>query len=268
MPGLSEFSAGFGLDEVTTKSGRRKAEAEEQQLDIGDLQLKIAKELYGDTDPLRVSGEASLGEFQNNGRLPAPFLEGIKRDAKTYGLDEFLAGGEVPVAVNLDPSTAYKRDVLEQQFTRARENTLNAAPAQGGRLASSLTDLEAARALGVTQIESEAQNQEQALREKLYGVGLDFEQKNAQEDLNLRKQLFASALGIGYGEAQAGLSGLAGASSTFGNVAALALQESLEKQKRAQEKAQFLGSFGAGAAGGGKKPSGGGGNDQSGVPYD
>ncbi len=248
MPGLSEFSAGFGLDESLTKSGKRKAEAQDQQLDIGELQLRIAKELYGDTEPLRVSSEASLGQFANQGILPTPFLSDTRRSANTYGLDQFLEGGEVPAAVNLDLSTAYKRDVLEQQFGRARENTLNAAPAQGGRLAGSLTDLEAQRALGVTGIESEAQNQEQALREKLYGVGLDFEQTAQAEDQNLRRALFATSLGLGYQQADSALGGLAQSSATYGNAAALSLQESLEKQRRSQEKAQFLGSFGSGAS--------------------
>lgn len=251
MPGLSEFSAGYGLDEYTTKSGKRKAQAQEQQLDIGDLQLRIAKELYGDTEGLRVGGEASLSNFQQGGQLPAPFLEGIRRPTNTYGLDTFLAGGDLPAAVDIAPSTAFNRDVLEQQFARARENTIAQSPAIGGRLADSLVDLEAQRALGVTGIEAQAQNEERALAQRLYGVGLDFEQQAARQDQDLRKQLFASSLGIGYGQPSVALGGLAGSSNTFGNVASLALAESLEKQKRAQEKAAFLGSFGTSGIGGG-----------------
>lgn len=248
MPGLSEFSAGFGLDEYTTKSGRRKAKAEEQALDIGEQQFNIAKELYTTARPLRLAGTNALQSFVLGGGLPNALQT---PEPERYGLNEFLETGELPTAVDVAPSTALNRDVLERQFTRARESAIAQAPTLGGALASSLTDLEAQRALGVTAIEAQANETTRQLAQQLFGVGLDLEQREVDTDRRRRDALFAAALGIGSGAPATALGGLAGASGTYTNVASLALAESLEKQKRAQEKAAFLGSFGTSGLGGG-----------------
>lgn len=261
MPGLSEFSAGFGLDEVTTKSGRRKKEAQEQQLDIGALQLRIAEELYGSSTPLRQGSVALLQEFEHSGALPQAVYP---REPDLAGLDTFLRTGELPTAVQPAPLpsvpdlTAANRDVLEQQFDVARDNLISQAPTQGGRLAQSLAALEAQRALGVTQLageqrglqyqqdlgEAERQN---ALAARLYGVGLDVNREQTNTENQLRRGLFSTAVGTGFGQVDSALGGLAQSSSTFGNVASVALKESLEKQERAQDKAGTFGGFGAGA---------------------
>jgi len=278
MPGLSEFSAGFGLDEYTTKSGKRKAEAEEQQLDIGALQLGIAKELYGKSTPLRDSGVGQLEQFLNYGSLPYAFQ--TARGPDLAGLDTFLQTGTLPTAVqrrglpSVPDLTAANRDVLEQQFDVAKDNLIAQAPTQGGRLASSLAALEAQRALGVTQLATQQRSRqyeqdlgeaqrEQALATRLYGVGLDVNREQANIDQQLRRGLFSTAVGTGFGTPQTALGGLAGSSATFGNVASLALTESLEKQKRAQDKAGTLGGLAAGGMG---NKSGGVSNAQLGIP--
>jgi hypothetical protein len=263
MPGLSEFSAGFGLDEVTTKSGRRKAEAEEQQLDIGELQLAIAKELYGKSTGLRDQGVNQLQYFMDFNTIPGPV--DVKRP-DLAGLDTFLQTGDLPTAVTPAPLpsvpnlVAGERDVLEAQFDVARDNLIAQAPTQGGRLAQSLAALEAQRALGVTQLEGrrrglqyeqdlgEAERQN-ALASRLYGVGLDVNREQANVENQLRRALFSTAVGTGFGQQNTALGGLSSASGTFGNVASLALSESLEKQKRAQDKAGTYAGFGAGAMG-------------------
>lgn len=264
MPGLSEFSAGFGLDELTTKSGRRRAEAQEQQLDIGELQLRIAQELYGGTRELRGSGTSQLENFLNTGSIPAAVNDW--NPLNTYGLDAFMAGGEFPAAVrpaarpSVPDVTALSRDTLEQQFARARESTTSRAPTMGGHLADALTDLEGERALGVTGLYNQqnllqyganldAANREDALRRSLYGIGLDLGREDVQDERTLRRNLFSQALGLGFGAPPQTLAGLGGASATFGNVASTALTQSLEQQRRAQDKAGTIGGFGLGGAG-------------------
>lgn len=250
MPGISEFSSAFGADEYLTKSGRRKAKAEEQALDIGQQQFDIAKELYTTARPLRLTGVNALQGYLTSGVLPYAL---DTPEPERYGLNEFLETGELPTAVDIAPSTALNRDVLERQFTRARESAIAQAPTLGGALASSLTDLEAQRALGVTAIEAQANEATRQLSQQLFGVGLDLEQREVDTDRRRRDALFAAALGLGTGESSTALGGLAGASGTYTNIASLALAESLEKQKRAQEKVASYGGAltGSGAIGGG-----------------
>jgi hypothetical protein len=312
MPGLSEFSAGFGLDEYTTKSGKRKAKAEEQALDIGALQQEIAANLYDTTEPVRGSVLGGLTGFASGSDWLPPSV--APRAPDLAGLDTFLQTGTLPTAVQpgalpavpaypqvpTGPSvpdlTTASRGVLESQFQQARGNLVATTPVRGGTLGAAMTQLEGQRALGVatlydrqkqlqydqdlartrqqhtedlgrTQLQHSEDLQEAQRRntqaQSLYGVGLDLNREQANIENQTRRALYASAVGTAFGQPQSALAGLSGASTTFGNVASLALNESLEKQKRAQDKAGTLG----GLAGGGGGSKGGGGGGASGGGY-
>lgn len=266
MPGLSEFSAGFGLDETLTKSGKRKAEAQEQQLELGRLQAEIARALYSETSPLRRQGISDVTSFlETGGTIPGALQT---PPPNTYGLVPFMSTGQLPTALTREPLpsvpdlTAANREVLESQFGRARDATISQAGTLGGRLSSGLTDLEAQRAMGVTGLytnqhalqyqqdlgEAQAVN---ALKQTLFGTGLDVSREETADERALRRGLFSQALQQGMGGVPTSLTGLTGASATFGNVASTALAESLAKQKAAQDKAGTMLGF-AGGAGGGK----------------
>ena len=212
--GAGALAAGASVYSSSKASSAAKAQAK-----AAGKQGDLAASLAAESDPLR---SELLGQYENFltlGILP-PAYNVSGEEANTYGLDEFLAGGEIPEALGFERNTAYNRDVLEQQFQRARENTLNAAPAQGGRLADSLTDLEGQRALGITGLESQASQQEQDLRKSLYSTGLDFEQNRATRRQRLRDQLFGQAAGAGFGSIGPALQGLGNAAQSYGGAAA------------------------------------------------
>ena len=218
MVAVAVVAAGAISAGVSAYSSSKANKAANKQAKAAGTQAELARNLAEESDPLR---SELLGQYENFltlGILP-PAYNGSGEEANTYGLDEFLAGGEIPEALGFERNTAYNRDVLEQQFQRARENTLNAAPAQGGRLADSLTDLEGQRALGITGLESQASQQEQDLRKSLYSTGLDFEQNRATRRQRLRDQLFGQAAGAGFGPIGPALQGLGNAAAGFGGAA-------------------------------------------------
>ena len=204
---------------VSAYSASKANKAANKQANAAGQQAELATELAAQSDPLR---SQLLGQYENFltlGILPSAYnVSG--EEANTYGLEQFLAGGEIPEALGFERNTAYNRDVLEQQFGRAREATIASAPALGGRLADSLTDLEGQRALGVTGLESEASEREQALRQRLFSTGLDFEQARATRRQRLRDQLFGQAAGAGFGQIGPALQGLGNAAAGYGGAAA------------------------------------------------
>lgn len=208
-------------------SGIQQDKALGTQADLAKQQAAIAQSLFDQSQGLRGLSYGQLQDYLATGAIPQA-LGGY--DPNLYGLDTFLQTGQLPKAVDLAPTTAYSRDVLEQQFGRARENLIGQAGAQGGHLGAALGDLEAQRALGVTGLYSQEAQQRNALAQQLYGVGLDVSREKATQDQALRKALFSSALGIGQGDAGTALQGLAGASGSFGQVAAGRLGQSNQLQ--------------------------------------
>jgi hypothetical protein len=97
---------------------------------------------------------------------------------------------------------APEREAIEAQFRRARENVLSSTPMRGGQLNRSLADLEIARAMGVSGLESD-----------------------------VRRQAFNQALGVGFQIPALSISGLGAAGGIYGQAANRALQETQQKNQ-------------------------------------
>ena len=97
---------------------------------------------------------------------------------------------------------APEREALESQFRRARENVLSTTPTRGGQLNRSLVDLEIARAMGVSGLESD-----------------------------IRRTAFTQALGTGFGIPAVSIAGLGSAAGLFGATASRSLQETQGKNQ-------------------------------------
>lgn len=209
---------------ATAFSASQTAGSLDAQTDVAQQQAELAQQLADESSPLRRALLAQYGDFINNGALPASLTGDPSEQANLYGLDTFMAGGDLPAAVDMRDTTAANRDVLEAQFGRARDATIAQAPGMGGYLAAGLQNLEGQRALGVTGITSAANREENALRQQLYGVGLDLSQQQANRRQLLRQQLFGQAGGAGFGQLGAALAGLGGASTNLGNAASTSLR--------------------------------------------
>lgn len=270
---------------VTAYQANKANKAQNRQSDTADRQAALAENMYYDTEPIRTLSNAQLEGFLTHGQVPAQIQPTYGGSQENFGLYDFARGntglpaplqsGVLPEAPRrLAPSpvarpkvadmTAYDRDVLEKQFTKAKGNLYANSPTASGALEANLGNLEAERALGVTGIYSnqnrlqyqadleeasrqDAYNQQnykadttadtqnylaqlqdrqmqEQLRKSLFGSALDLSQKQAQSDVDLRKALFASALGLGTQGATTALSGLSGASNSYGNVASSALK--------------------------------------------
>lgn len=113
----------MGLDPLSVTSGLGNlVRPEETQVpgSVSELE-RIARELFGQTDPLR---RGLIGRSE-----------------------QFLEGGLDPTA---SPLFAPLKQATEQQFDLARERTLSSLP-QGGALQSALGDIETGRAQTLTQ---------------------------------------------------------------------------------------------------------------------
>ncbi len=178
--GAAALTVGVGAYQAT-KANKTTNNAVNSQTQLANRQADLAEKQYGDTSALGQSGRMQLQQFLDFGMLP----EGVQTgQAPDFGLDEFLRTGTLPASLqpgglpgvpHLDQlgnyalpavpqldtlgthalpkvadTTALNRDVLEQQFGRAREATVGNAPTQGGALARDMTGLESSRALGVT----------------------------------------------------------------------------------------------------------------------
>lgn len=195
--------------------------ASSAQTDVAQQQSDLARQLLGEGAGPRQLSSAYLQHFLSRGDIPGGLNTGPP--AQNYGLEHFLQTGTLPPSVDLAPTTAANRDILETQFGRARENIMSRTP-QGGQMNAALTNLEGQRALGATQIYTDANAQRNKLAQSLYGTGIDLSREATLQDQNLRRQLFASALGLGTSSSAAALQGLSGASQGFGNVASNALK--------------------------------------------
>jgi len=227
---------------IQAKNSSKAGKIADKQAALAQQEADLAREQYEYYAPQRDLGRDLMERFLNVGEYPAALAASGKPE--DYGLAQFLQGGERPAVLQPAARPAVpsllpgNRDILERQFQVARDRTLANAPALGGSLAGSLTDLDAERALGVSQLYINENNRQalqqydqdlqaaqasDALAKSLYGIGLD--RSGAQwsaEDAN-RKALLATALGIPTQQAQAALGGLAQAGAGFGNAASATL---------------------------------------------
>lgn len=261
--GIGIGDTAFGLTDYITPAGKEKRKASKAQTRLAEQMGEIAGEVFETTGGLREGAVSGLEGFLQSGNLPTGLAQ-VRPDLA--GLDEFMSTGELPTAVNLEDTYAPVRDTLERQFRRANEATIAGAGAQGGALASSLTNLQGERALGVTSIEAQRAAEANALRQRLYGVGLDIRQSQAAQENALRQQLFGLATTTGFGQAPVALGGLGGAASQYSNIASRALQEQLYREEAAKDKVGTIASFAMGGMGGMGGGGGGGGFPGGGAP--
>jgi hypothetical protein len=246
--GIGIGDTAFGLTDVITKAGREKRETSKAQRKAAEQMAAISQEVFDTTGGLREGAVSGLEGFLQSGDLPEGLTQ-VRPDLA--GLNRFMDTGRLPTAVNLQDTYAPVRDTLERQFRNAREATIGEAGAQGGALAQSLTDLQGERALGVTSIEAQRAQEANALRQRLFGVGLDIRREQAQQENALRQQLFGLATTTGFGQAPVALGGLGGAAGQFGNIAARAMQEQLYREEATKEKVGTIAGFAMGGMGGG-----------------
>jgi len=130
-----------------------------------ETQARLAEQLFKQSGPLRdllfgVPGTGPVGAVPRGGFFDreGTFIETSPDVAATPGTPG--APGMLENLLRNPPGAPFERDVLESQFGRARENLLGSTPIRGGQLGSSLANLEAQRALGVTGLE-QAQQQRQ-----------------------------------------------------------------------------------------------------------
>jgi hypothetical protein len=150
------------------------------------------------------------------------------RQFSTSNLTNFLRDGTLPLALEsgFERQLTTGREGLESQFGVARENILSRVPSRGGQLNEQLADLETSRAGRIGLLEADIEGQRNALR----------------------PGLFSSAISTGFGVPPQTIAGLNAAAGQFGNVAARAQQEQLQREQQKKEKVSGLGSavgFGA-----------------------
>ena len=136
-------------------------------------QAAIANQLFQETGPLRgllfgtpgtpaTAGIPGGWSFGREGDINPPreagpqWLPGTPGQPAGAGRPGLIEG--VLTGPNVFPA---ERDVLERQFSRARENIISAGPARGGLQSSLLAANEAERAFGVTGLESMGQQRRQ-----------------------------------------------------------------------------------------------------------
>ena len=251
-PLLGGASAAGGLLSSLFGGDNGQGKANEAQAALAAQQGAIAKKRFDETALLRNQGDNQLLNFLYSGNLPHA-LRDSNAAAPTYGLEDFLSSGVLPAAVAPTNAPAGARDVLEQQFQGARDRLIEQAPTQGGALAEDLLGLESARALGVTGLESDRVKQEQALREKLFGVGLDLGQKETDAKRAMREKLFAEALGVGSNAVGNALTGTGNAASQYGNIASTALARTTTERSALTDQLGTLAGFFLYGGGGAKK---------------
>jgi hypothetical protein len=218
IAGLAAAAVSAGVGAYSAKKANKATNA---QTDVAQQQLDQSQQLLDESAPLRGMTQLQLMHFLLTGSLPADLYT---PSPELYGLPHFMTSGQLPGPLELAPTTAANRDVLESQFTNARTNVIEQSPAMGGHLADALTDLEGQRALGVTQLYTDENAQRNKLAQSLFGTGLDISREQQQQEEQKRRALFAAALGTGTNQAGLALGGLSGASTSFGNVASTALK--------------------------------------------
>ena len=207
--GLGTTAAGLvnaGIQQGNANDAQDNANAANDRLaDAAQLQADIARQLFGETGPLRTTSLGQLQGFLTNGTLPFPLQS---------GLDQIRTTG---------------REDLESQYNVARQNILGLTPNRGGQLNSALANTELARAQAVGRLGADLQAQyELPLRQQLFGraTELGFGQaNNSLTGLNAATSQFGNiaanaqqgALGA---QQQAGAAG-----QTAGTLAALALKK-------------------------------------------
>jgi hypothetical protein len=248
--GAAVVGAGTGI-----YGANKTASAQKRQTALGQQQQELGAALYTDSKPLRYDSQIQLDQFLRTGGIPGPV---VPPTPNLYGLKDFMNTGTLPRAVqpsalpSVPDVTRQRRGILESQYNVARENTIANAPVRGGTLGTALEQLDAQRAQGVAGLydaQLQAQYQQDlgaaqahdATAQRLYGVGLDYSQQQASREGDLRRALFSSASALGTQQAEGALSGLAGASTSYNNVASTALKE----QQLQGQSAQGLGSTAA-----------------------
>lgn len=220
---VAVVAAGTITAGVGAYSASKTNKALDKQGDVAQQQADFAREMLDQSNPLREGFIQQLQQFMLTGAIP-PALTGYAGESPNlYGLDTFMKSGELPPSLRMDDVTAASRDTLEQQFARAKESTIGAAPTMGGHLADALTGLEGERAFGVTGITSADAERKNKLRQSLYGVGLDISREQSQRQQALRQGLFAQGIGAGWGTVGPAIQGFNSAGNQFGSIASTRL---------------------------------------------